>query len=71
MTANGAASTGVYPQEDEEGNPVGSGSWDLAPIFNALPSSSLNMAIVPIEIIRQYPYKKCPSGHQLGSYREE
>lgn len=22
MTANGAASTSVYPQEDEEGNPV-------------------------------------------------
>ena len=23
MTANGAASTSVYPQEDDDGNPVG------------------------------------------------
>lgn len=38
MTANGAASTGVYPQEDEEGNPVGISPWDSAPISNAFPA---------------------------------
>ena len=29
MTANGAASTSVYPQEDEDGEPVRSRSYDL------------------------------------------
>ena len=33
MTANGAASTSVYPQEDEDGNPVSSTSDSLTMII--------------------------------------
>lgn len=70
MTANGAASTSVYPQEDEDGNPVGD------PLrFHSLTSanrgsSSLSTDTAHTETIRPSQYKKCLSAHPLDSFPE-
>lgn len=60
MTANGAASTSVYPTEDESGNPVSHltayQNDDLTHY-----SSSRNMAIAHIVITKPYQSRKCQS----------
>ena len=70
MTANGAASTSVYPQEDEDGTPVrfnyGVLVFYLVLIAN---SSSRNMDIARIGIIRQSQFRRCLSAHQLVNFR--
>ena len=74
MTANGAASTSVYPQEDEDGNPVGFYLDKLQRycISRWLIISSLLLSTVTarIETIRLFPYKKCQKGLQPDNFPE-
>lgn len=67
MTATGAASLSVYPQEDEEHNPV-SFSRTLAEMVLTTFSLSLSTAIVPTATIRPSRSKKCLNEPQLASF---
>jgi hypothetical protein len=69
MTANGAASLSVYPQEDEDHNPVSRPT--VSPEFKHLTTISLSpsTAIVPTAIIKPSPSKKCPNEPQLANFR--
>ena len=71
MTMNGAASTSVYPQEDEDGEPVRSWTTELI-YWPALisDSSSRNTVTAHTEIIKQSRYRKCQSVHQQASFLE-
>lgn len=70
MTANGAASTSVYPQEDDDGNPV----CDIFHVWanNFLTSSSLspNTGTVRTETIKPSLYKRCLRERLQVSYLE-
>ena len=70
MTANGAASTSVYPQEDEEGNPVSISRKDCMGCGTDRQSLSLNTDTAHTETTKPYRFKKCPSEHLLDSYPE-
>jgi hypothetical protein len=69
MTASGAASTGVYPTEDEDKHPV---CVIVSLLISKLISSSLlpSTATAHTETIKQSPFKKCPNVHPLDNYHE-
>ncbi len=72
MTANGAASTSVYPQEDEDGNPV-SILWariDISAQALIISSSSPSTVTVPTEIIKPYRFRRCQNVHLQDSCLE-
>lgn len=70
MTANGAASTSVYPQEDEDGNPVSAIlPTQLSAMLTGL-SSSPSTDTAHTGIIRLSQYRKCPKGHQPDNSHE-
>ena len=69
MTANGAASTSIYPTQDDEGNSVCSDPLYFGVAADGS-SSSRSMATAHIEIIRPFLFRKCQSGHQPGSSLE-
>lgn len=71
MTMNGAASTSVYPQEDEDGEPVR--FWSTEPIrwsTLTINSSLQNTVTALTEIIKPSQYRRCQSVHQQDSFLE-
>lgn len=69
MTMNGAASTSVYPQEDEDGEPVR--LWMTGDLLeSALTINSLlqNTVTALTETTRPSRYRRCQSVHQQDSF---
>jgi DNA replicative helicase MCM subunit Mcm2 (Cdc46/Mcm family) len=69
MTANGAASLSVYPQEDEDHNPVSRPRSHRNFKHLTKSSLSLSMAIVPTETTKPSQSKKCLNEPPLVSFR--
>ena len=68
-SAGAAATSSVYPTEDEEKHPVC--VTYLVKISLLIPfSSSPNMDIARTETIKQSPSRKCQRGHQLDNYQD-
>lgn len=65
----GATTTSVYPQQDEEGDPVCKKSADDEHLLIS-PSLSQNMAIARIGTTKRFPFKRCQKGRRQGSYPE-
>ena len=65
MTANGAASTSVYPQQDDEGNPVCSSPLIMLAAQLIENSSSPSMATARFVTIKPCPSKRCQNEPQL------
>ena len=71
MTASGAASTSVYPQEDEDGNPVSFSGLQFNDCkLKPRSSSSPSTVTVPIEIIKRYQSRRCQNVHLRDSCHE-
>ncbi len=68
MTANGAASTSVYPQEDDDGNPVCTLFICISASVLTEHSLSQSTGTAPIETIRRYLSKRCPKEHRQASF---
>ena len=66
MTANGAASTSVYPTEDDDGNPVSLVAF-VKSYFLYASSLSQNTATAPTVTTKQSRFKRCPNEHPLDS----